>query len=809
MRPDRGGDLRPDARVARRFPENVLTLVLDEAHSYTGTQGTEVAYLIRRLFERLGVGPEQVRCVATSATFGGGDEAAERVRGFAADLFGQPAERFSVVRDETVGVSQDLPDPTPEELTAFADFQKKISTRDTTDESDLQDVCSAFVASLGITPAGKPAAQELFGALDDHPRIMDVRGRTARQAKRLRRALGRGVGRVRRRRRRGIGRRRGSSLPGLSPARRPTRPPRRSFRAACTSCSAASAACGPASTRGVPRRRRRRRERPCGKLYAEPRVWCECSARVLEVFHCRVCGLVFLGGIPDSEGRLWPYEPDLEGGFQDYDSYKVLAAEDPNLPAARAKNWAEERRSVATTGPTTLSDKGARPFWASSEPGKYGELPFTCPRCDARGSANSNVIQPMRSTGPQALRVLMEQPFRDQPPRTVAESSGNGQRQSPQKKPRWAFKSTNVAAPTRSALENPNRGRKALIFSDGRQEAATLAVNLTQLHMRDLFRQLLLIILEKDVRGAGLREMPVPRLREKILELALSRGIDPTLGEDETFWGTMATSPYEASRKAAPLLEAYLRREVADRQVGVESLGLARWVLDFEGDNAEDIVPPLEPFDARETVSLVHAVIRILAGYDVLLPGTGDPRDWPAELVAERSRRLIVRDKVSDDRTFTWGPGSRNRLTRYLERVCDLSGLGATEVAPFDGEAVGRVPPRHGCRADRERREVGLGRAPQPPRDGPDVGAGRPVRLLRVPELGHRSGRLRAVRRHLPGGRNGLRRGEELLPEGREPGPRRRRESGSLPPQGAGTHGADLGDESRHPRATLPGQVHL
>ncbi len=660
--------------------EHVVTLVLDEAHSYSGTQGTEVAYLIRRLFERLGAGPEQIRCIATSATLGNTAEDVERVRGFAADLFGQPAERFSVVQSETLNVLQDLPSSTREELAAFADFQKKISTRDTTDEGKLFEACSEFITSLNVRPAGKLAAQQLFDALADHPRVLDVRNKTARRAQDIgvlstdvwgelgdeetRHQATAGIlsaGAIARERP-------DDAIPPLLPSRLHLMFRGISGLWACVDpqCSAV-----PAS----------KEIRPCGKLYAEPRVWCECSARVLEMFHCRTCGLIFLGGLPDSGGRLWPYEPDLESGFQDYDSYQVFAAEDPNLSTARAKNWAEERRSVATTGPTSLSDKNARSFWTSSEPDKYGEIPFTCPRCDARGNANSNIVQAMRSTGPQALRVLMEQSFRNQPPRNVAESQVKSPNEEPQKKPRWAFKSSNVTVPTKSILENPNRGRKALIFSDGRQEAATLAVNLTQLHMRDLFRQLLLLVLDKDIRGAGLSEMPVLRIREKILELALSRGIDPTLGEDETFWGTHATSPYEASRKAAPLLEAYLRREVADRQVGVESLGLARWVLDFDGENAEEIVPPLEPFDARETISLIHAVIRILSGYDVLLPGTGDPRDWPPELVAERSRRLIVRDKVSDNRTFTWGAGSRNRLTRYLGQVCHISGLGETGVA--------------------------------------------------------------------------------------------------------------------------------
>jgi len=43
-------------------------LVLDEAHTYTGAQGIEVAMLIRRLKQRLGKKPGDMLCIATSAT---------------------------------------------------------------------------------------------------------------------------------------------------------------------------------------------------------------------------------------------------------------------------------------------------------------------------------------------------------------------------------------------------------------------------------------------------------------------------------------------------------------------------------------------------------------------------------------------------------------------------------------------------------------------------------------------------------------------------------------------------------------------
>src|SRR5205807_8970993 len=39
-------------------PHAQLVLVVDEAHTYTGARGTEIAYLLRRLKERLGIKEE-------------------------------------------------------------------------------------------------------------------------------------------------------------------------------------------------------------------------------------------------------------------------------------------------------------------------------------------------------------------------------------------------------------------------------------------------------------------------------------------------------------------------------------------------------------------------------------------------------------------------------------------------------------------------------------------------------------------------------------------------------------------------------
>ena len=64
-------------------------LVLDEVHAYRGVQATEIAFLLRRLKDRLGL--EKLTCIATSATLGKSNDpkSTDKVRQFAFDLFGE------------------------------------------------------------------------------------------------------------------------------------------------------------------------------------------------------------------------------------------------------------------------------------------------------------------------------------------------------------------------------------------------------------------------------------------------------------------------------------------------------------------------------------------------------------------------------------------------------------------------------------------------------------------------------------------------------------------------------------------------
>ena len=62
-----------------RHPGEIFYLILDEAHLYRGANGTEVAYLIRRLLDRLGLPASRVVFIATSASFSNGEAAAKFV----------------------------------------------------------------------------------------------------------------------------------------------------------------------------------------------------------------------------------------------------------------------------------------------------------------------------------------------------------------------------------------------------------------------------------------------------------------------------------------------------------------------------------------------------------------------------------------------------------------------------------------------------------------------------------------------------------------------------------------------------------
>lgn len=84
-------NLSPQTRE-REKNERIFHIVIDELHLYRGTEGTEIAYLIRLLYSRLGINPEsnKIRVLASSASLDGkeGTEEFDYSQAFLKGFFG-------------------------------------------------------------------------------------------------------------------------------------------------------------------------------------------------------------------------------------------------------------------------------------------------------------------------------------------------------------------------------------------------------------------------------------------------------------------------------------------------------------------------------------------------------------------------------------------------------------------------------------------------------------------------------------------------------------------------------------------------
>ena len=86
-------------------PSHVFHLVIDELHTYRGTAGTEVAYLIRVLLDRLGLSPDssQVQFLASSASM----QENKQTEDFLCEFFGVDKknfeDKFSIFTNDQIG----------------------------------------------------------------------------------------------------------------------------------------------------------------------------------------------------------------------------------------------------------------------------------------------------------------------------------------------------------------------------------------------------------------------------------------------------------------------------------------------------------------------------------------------------------------------------------------------------------------------------------------------------------------------------------------------------------------------------------
>ena len=214
---------------------------------------------------------------------------------------------------------------------------------------------------------------------------------------------------------------------------------------------------------------------PTGTLYAQPRRHCTCGAQVLELHSCRSCGLAIasaFAGAPVGHQHLWADDGANYGGESDAVRPVHVCLEAPHPSGAGPATTSAAYLDVVTG---RLNGEGGRvrEVWHTPvSPGIFAR----CPRCEDDGDQ----ISDLQTKGEEPFQQLVAVQVLEQPPRPESTA--------------------------------PLKGRKALVFSDGRQTASRLAGVMKTFAFRDSLRPLLIdgmSILEGTVYKPSLDDAPM------------------------------------------------------------------------------------------------------------------------------------------------------------------------------------------------------------------------------------------------------------------------------------------------------------
>ncbi len=540
LRPIERGIFRETADYFEANRDQRLLLILDEAHLYRGAQGTEVAMLIRRLRNRLRLPLEQLQVVCASASFPN----PETARLFAAGLAGKPATGFDVLTGRKKAASPsgpgddeaaaalaavDLAQFRTEDLPARVEAVTTVLSLSLSNEarslvvvgpagakvelrcllSDLETVQLDFtvgdeaqelpddvVAVLGgrsdapvevrvggaveITVDGNnirmasgrdPIARLLYSSLGALPvtgRLLNLTSGTVSDEDHERDPPGVGsaqeIGALSARLfpavDAGLARAATDALVELaSMAKRGGGTPLLAarahafFRGLPGLWACADPACDQISDS---MRSRWADEPPTGALYGQPRRTCGCGARVFEVFTCRSCGSAYFKGYsfdPNEPDYLWSEDvgevDDVEGVVQPV----LLALEEPSPGSGARFEYLDPLSGRVGSRSETAREVWLPPLGQRDTPA--GVLQ-SCPCCGTRGADIMDHV----TKGDEPFQEIVSSQLLEQPPRP--------------------------------GVDSPLKGRKTLIFSDGRQAASRLAGKLQQYSLRDAVRPLAL-----------------------------------------------------------------------------------------------------------------------------------------------------------------------------------------------------------------------------------------------------------------------------------------------------------------------------
>ena len=161
-------------------PKNQFFLVIDELHSYRGTPGTEISYILKSFLGRIGLTPThpQLRIIATSASLE--SEADSQVdHPFLSDFFGTPKDKqyFNVISGPTVKPRLDTPSKISSCKDIFSEYLSNIDDPQSFDQVGMKikkqlahedGSLSSILNSAGVEDALLIARKEVCDQIDDN-----------------------------------------------------------------------------------------------------------------------------------------------------------------------------------------------------------------------------------------------------------------------------------------------------------------------------------------------------------------------------------------------------------------------------------------------------------------------------------------------------------------------------------------------------------------------------------------------------------------------------------------------------------------
>src|SRR6266540_4114178 len=472
-------------------------LVVDELHSYKGTAGTEVAMLLRRLLHRLRLEPgsPKLRLLAASASLGDDQGAA---LAYLEEFFAAPRTSFRVLPGMTRELAEPatlaLPDDAAGPLAALGNAVLTAEDGDI----DQAEVAVGLLGDVRAFAAEHALPQRLLhAAKDSQGQVVATLASKVARALRPGAEPGQGLATL-------AG---GLTALALLPASRDGQEDRRLpvrahllFRTVPGWWACARADC-PAVD---PRFRDSDRPRTVGRLYAEPRIRCECGARCLDVWVCQTCGEHLLGGYCSDDGAGGYYllpeltdlerVPDLAFAERTYQRYRFFWPRPPTDTTPMADEWnaggvhfqwvraalgppagrvEPDRSSNANGWLFTMRPDGPR---GAVQVGDVPAVPTRCPNC----GDDHELAQ--RRQGAEVVRLPITSNDRMRSPISRARAVHNRVSQI-------------LTEHLLRALYPDGEPQRIVAFSDSRQDAARLNASLDVDHHRDSLRALVVRVL--------------------------------------------------------------------------------------------------------------------------------------------------------------------------------------------------------------------------------------------------------------------------------------------------------------------------